>query len=109
MAATTAERVVYASKSRKWNSRQCLKFATEFPVEHAGNIEWIRKADEELARRRIEEEARAKETEAARKEEARGRGTIKAKGDGRGKWIVVGIIGILVAMRGWQRWKENAL
>lgn len=60
MAATSSERVLYAAKSRKWNSTQNNKFPSEFPTEHTANIEWIKKTEEENARR-VEEEGRARE------------------------------------------------
>lgn len=28
---------------------------------------------------------------------------------GRGKWIVFGVVGVILAMRAWQRYKENTL
>lgn len=111
MAATSVERATYAAKSRKWNSTQNNKFPTEFPAEHAVNIEWIRKTEEEAARKRAEEELRAGE-ELLRKgyktkgQEQRGR---QKKSDGKAKWIILGIVGALIAMRAWQRYKENTL
>ena len=106
MAATSPERVIYASKSRKWNSTQSSKFAVEFPTEHAENLEWIRKTDEENARRRVNEEARIKEEQ--RGQAIRDKEVAKRKGDGRGKWAFIGFVGIAIALRAWQRYKEGA-
>jgi hypothetical protein len=105
MAATSAERVLYAAKSRKWNSTQNNKFPSEFPTEHAANLEWVKKTEEEAAaRKRTEEEARER------------RGQIEPAGkiqdgakrnrDGSGKWWIIGVVGLIVAMRAWQRYKE---
>jgi hypothetical protein len=104
MAATSAERVLYAAKSRKWNSTQNNKFATEFPTEHAENLEWVRKTEEEAARKRAEEEAkgRAGPKEQPKKE----REVAKRKREGSGKWWIIGVVGLIVAMRAWQRYKE---
>lgn len=107
MVATSAERVLYAQKSKKWNSAQNYKFPIEFPAEHAANLEWIKKTEEEeAARRRVEEELRARgELPSGRnvRQEAGKRGS-----DGRGKWIVIGVVGVLVAMRAWQRFNDGA-
>ena len=111
MAATSAERIVYASKSRKWNSTQNNKFPTEFPSEHAENLEWIRKTEEQAARKRAEEELRAREELQRKGYKTKGqdqRGKQK-KWDGMGKWIIIGIVAALIAMRAWQRYKENTL
>ena len=105
MAATSAERVVYASKSRKWNSTQNNKFPIEFPSEHADNLEWITKTDEEAARNRAEEEIQRKGYQ-AKEQEQRGN---KKKSGGKGKWIIIGIVGVLIAVRAWQRYRENTL
>ena len=105
MAATSAERVLYATKSRKWNSTQNNKFPTEFPTEHAANLEWVRKTEEEeAARRRAEEEARGRrgQIELAEKKQD----LAKRNRDGSGKWWIIGVVGFLVAMRAWQRYKE---
>src|SRR5271170_4060566 len=107
MAATPTERVLYASKSRKWNSTQCQKFLTEFPTEHAANLDWIRETETAAAQRRVEQETRgrddarriAAEGEAAA---AAGMGKTGEKNRGRGKWIALGIVGIVLAMRAWQ-------
>jgi len=112
MAATSAERVLYASKSRKWNSTQCPKFLTEFPTEHAANLEWIQNAENAAAQRRAEQEIRARE-EAQRgrggEGDRAGRNQKGGKDSGRGKWIVLGVVGVILAMRAWQRYKENTL
>lgn len=105
MAATSAERAVYASKSRKWNSTQNNKFPTEFPSEHADNLEWIKKTDEEAARNRAEDDIQRKGHQ-TKELEQRGK---QKKSDGRGKWIIIGIVGALIAMRAWQRYRENTL
>ena len=106
MAATSAERVVYAAKSRKWNSTQNNKFPAEFPTEHAANLEWIRKTEEEAsARRRVDEELLAQENSRLRRT---GQRTAKKRSDGRGKWIILGVISVFVAMRAWQRYNEVA-
>lgn len=102
MTATSAERIVYASKSRKWNSSQNNKFPIEFPAEHTANLEWIRQTEEEAARRRADEELRGTG-------ERRNQESVRRKSDGKGKWIVIGVIGIIIAMRAWQRYKENTL
>ena len=113
MAATSSERVLYAAKSRKWNSTQNNKFPSEFPTEHTANIEWIKKTEEENARR-VEEEGRAREEllrnggELQRKDGETG-GRNRKRGEGRGKWIILGIVGVIIAMRAWQRYKENTL
>jgi hypothetical protein len=107
MAATSAERVIYASKSRKWNSTQSNKFLVEFPTEHAENLEWIRKQDEETARRRVSEEHRLQDETRGLKEQ--GMEVAKRKGDGRAKWIAIGVVGLVLAMRAWQRYKEGAV
>ena len=107
MAATTAERIVYAAKSRKWNSTQNNKFPVEFPAEHAANLEWIKKAGEEAARRQTEEESRVRDEQ--QKIERDARQVAKRKSDSAGKWILIGIIGIIVAMRAWQRYNESTL
>jgi hypothetical protein len=107
MTATSAERVIYASKSRKWNSTQSHKFAVEFPTEHAENLEWIRKIDEEAAKRRIDEETRLKEEQQVAQTK-QGKEVGKRKGDGRGKWIAIGIVGAVIALRAWQRYKEGS-
>ena len=111
MTATSAERVVYASKSRKWNSTQNNKFPTEFATEHAENLEWIKKAEEEAARRRLEEQARPKGLSSGKSQTTVAKAVhgVKRGSSGRGKWIILGVIGILVAMRAWQRYKENVL
>jgi hypothetical protein len=102
MAATSAERIAYASKSRKWNSTQINKFPIEFPTEHAENLEWIRKAEEEAVRRRADEELHRKEEEAKNKE-------VDKKSESRVKWIIIGVVGVIIAIRAWQRYKENTL
>src|SRR5271154_6751040 len=103
MAATSAERVLYAAKSRKWNSTQNNKFATDFPTEHAVNLEWVRKTDEEAARKRVEEEAKGR---AGHQEQPKKEQVAKRKREGSGKWWIIGVVGIIVAMRAWQRYKE---
>lgn len=110
MAATSAERILYAAKSRKWNSTQNNKFPVEFPTEHAANLEWIRKTEEEAARRRADEEERGMErqVEVERMLQHKQREGNKRKGDGRsGKWILVGVVGVIVALRAWQRYHEG--
>jgi hypothetical protein len=107
MAATSAERVIYASKSRKWNSTQSNKFPVEFPTEHSENVEWIRKQDEEAVRRQVNEEHRLQEETRGVKEQ--GKEVAERKGDGRVKWIAIGIVGLVIAMRAWQRYKEGAV
>src|SRR5579859_6195254 len=110
MAATSAERVLYAAKSRKWNSTQNNKFPIEFPTEHAANLEWIRKAEEEATRRRAEEEVRGNERqmELERMQQHKRREGNKQKGDGgTGKWFLVGVVGFIVALRAWQRYQEG--
>jgi hypothetical protein len=104
MAATSAERVLYAAKSRKWNSTQNNKFATEFSTEHAANLEWVRKTEEEAVRKRAEEEAKggAGQQEQPKKEQQ----VAKRKREGSGKWWIIGVVGIIVVMRAWQRYKE---
>jgi hypothetical protein len=113
MTATAAERVVYASKSRKWNSTQNTKFPSEFPTEHAGNLEWIKKTEEEAAKRRLDEQNRSMSatTTAGRSQTVVAKAVhgVKKGSSGRGKWIILGIIGALVAIRAWQRYKENTL
>ena len=116
MAATSAERVLYAAKSRKWNSTQNNKFPTEFPTEHDANLDWIRKAEEDAARRRADEELRGIQRQAEQdkmhqiqQQQAGQRGN-KVKRDGKGgtgKWIIVGVVGIIVALRAWQRYQEG--
>jgi hypothetical protein len=115
MAATSAERVLYAAKSRKWNSTQHNKFPIEFPVEHAANLEWIRKTEEEAARKRAEEELRGienkaeQERNALQQQQLQGARGGKARGEGfAGKWIVVGVVGVVIALRAWQRYQEGA-
>ena len=117
MAATSAERVLYASKSRKWNSSQCPKFLTEFPAEHAANLEWIRQAEAAAAQRRAEQETKVREDarrtaeedgEAASAAAALG-GKKRGKDGGRGKWIILGVLGAILGIRAWQRYKENTL
>src|SRR5271170_3592616 len=120
MAATSAERIVYASKSKKWNSTQNNKFPIEFPTEHTANLNWIRQVDEENARR-AEEETRAKEELQRKGGGGRGlqnglkgkndgaNGAGGAGGDGRAKWIVLGVVGFIIAVRAWQRYRENTL
>jgi hypothetical protein len=106
MTATPAERVIYAAKSRKWNSTQNNKFPVEFPAEHAANLEWIRQTEEEAARRQADEGLLGTG-------EQRRRGPsqefVQRKSDGMGKWIIIGVIGIIIAMRAWQRYKESTL
>jgi len=103
MSATSQERVLYAAKSRQWNSTQCPKFRTEFPEEHAKNLEWIRQTEQENARRHADEQAR--------EQEQRQRKALVGK-DGRrkerlmSKWIVIGLIGAVVVARAWQRFRE---
>ena len=111
MAATSAERIVYASKSRKWNSTQNNKFPTEFPSEHAENLEWIRKTEEETARKRAEEELRALGESQNKGHKTKGQELRKKqkRSEGAAKWIIIGIVGALIAMRAWQRYKENTL
>jgi hypothetical protein len=110
MTATSAERIVYASKSRKWNSTQNNKFPAEFPTEHAENLEFIRKAEEEAARRRAEEQLRPRVlTSKSQTTVAKAVHGVKRGSSGRGKWIIFGVIGVLVALRAWQRYKENVL
>ena len=112
MAATSAERVLYASKSRKWNSTQCPKFITEFAIEHAANLDWIRETENSATLRRAELESKAREdAQRARAEGERmtGGGKKGGKDVGRGKWIVLGVVGGILAMRAWQRYKENTL
>jgi hypothetical protein len=110
MAATSAERVLYAAKSRKWNSTQNNKFHIEFPTEHAANLEWIKKTEEEAVRRRAEEELRGNERqmELERMQQYKQQEGNKRKGDGgSGKWLLVGVVGIIVALRAWQRYQEG--
>jgi len=110
MAATSAERVLYATKSRKWNSTQNNKFPIEFPTEHAENLEWIRKTEEESARRRVEEEARTQEELQRKGEQRKEMEKAGEKKDGRsGRWIIFGVVGAIIAMRAWQRYKDNTL
>jgi glutamate synthase domain-containing protein 3 len=101
MVTTAPERVIYASKSRKWNSTQAAKFPVEFPEEHAANLEWIKKMEQEAMSR--DAERMAGQTASGKAMQAHG-GT--GRKDGRGKWIFVGIIGILFALRGWQRFRD---
>ena len=96
---------VYAAKSRKWNSTQNNKFPIEFPSEHAANLEWIRKTDEEAARNRAEEEVQRIGYQ-TKELEQRGK---QKKSDGKGKWMIIGILGALIAVRAWQRYRENTL
>jgi hypothetical protein len=61
-----------------------------------------------MARR---EEVRARE-ESQRKEEQRVKEKdvrIKKRETGRGKWVLLGVIGVIIAIRAWQRYKENTL
>jgi hypothetical protein len=118
MAATSAERVLYASKSRKWNSTQCPKFLTEFSAEHAANLDWIRQTEAAAAQRRAEQETKVREDarrmaeeegEAAAAAAALGGKRKRGKDGGRGKWIVLGVVGLILGMRAWQRYKENTL
>jgi hypothetical protein len=101
MSATAAERVLHASKSRKWNSTQNNKFPNEFPAEHAANLEWIKKTEEETARRRAEDELVGLRERSATQREA-----AKRRSDGFGKWIVFGVIGAIVVVRACQRYRE---
>ena len=108
MAATSSERILYASKSRKWNSTQNYKFPTEFPTEHAENLKWIRKTEEASARTRAHEDlihATEKSQQDANGEI--GRNEQQKKSDGKGKWIIIWIVGVIVAMRAWQRYNES--
>jgi len=111
MTATSAERIVFASKSRKWNSTQNNKFPTEFASEHTENLDWIRKTEEEAARKRAEEELRAREELQRKGNKTKGleSSANQKKSDGRGKWIFIGIVGVIIAVRAWQRYKENTL
>lgn len=110
MAATSAERVLYAAKSRKWNSTQNNKFPAEFPLEQAANLEWIRKA-EEAARKRAEEELRgierAEQEKTLQRQGQQVKGKVKGE-NGVGKWVIVGVVGVIVALRAWQRYQEGA-
>ena len=102
MTATAQERVLYAAKSRQWNSIQCPKFLTEFPEEHAKNLEWIRQTEQENARRQADEHAREqkqRQRKALIKDGRRKEGLVS-------KWIVIGLIGAVVAARAWQRFRE---
>lgn len=110
MAATSAERILYAAKSRKWNSTQNNKFPVEFATEHAANLEWIKKTEEEAARRRADEVVRGNErqVELERMQQFKQREGNKQKGDGgSGKWFLVGVVGVIVALRAWQRYQEG--
>ena len=107
MTATSAERILYASRSRKWNSTQCPKFLTEFPAEHAANLEWIGEAETTAVRQRIEQENKAREESQARIADGAVAMRQKERNAGRGKWILLGALGIILAMRAWQRYKEN--
>lgn len=105
MAATSAERVLYAAKSRKWNSTQNNKFPNEFPTEHVANLEWVIKTEEEAAaRKRAEEEAQGRQGHIVQREKKKDLG--ERKRDGSGKWWIIGVVGFIVAMRAWQRYKE---
>jgi len=102
MVTTPTERVLYASKSRKWNSTLSPKFPTEFPDEHAANLEWIKKTEQEAVQRENGLQMAEQAVSAGGQQIHGGR----ARKDNRGKWIVAGIIGILIALRGWQRFRE---
>jgi hypothetical protein len=67
-------------------------------------LEWIRKMDEESARRRGDEEARIKDEQKKGTQKMQGMEVAKRKGDGRRKWIAIGIVGLVVVMRAWQRY-----
>jgi len=107
MSATTAERVIYAAKSRKWNSTQNPKFPTEFPDEHAANLEWIRKAEEEAARQHLQH-VQAEILKSQTRNSSTGDARAK-KESGTRKWIMIGVIGVLVALRAWQRYKQHII
>jgi predicted negative regulator of RcsB-dependent stress response len=34
---------------------------------------------------------------------------VKRGSSGTGKWIIFGVLGVLVVLRAWQRYKENVL
>ena len=108
MSATAAERIIYAQKSRKWNSTQNPKFLVEFAEQHAANLEWIKQADEMTARKRAEEELKAKEERATKEQTAR-QHELGKKAAFRGKWIILGAVGVMIALRAWQRYYESTL
>jgi hypothetical protein len=110
MTATSAERILYASKSRKWNSTQNNKFPAEFPTEHAENLEFIRKVEEEAAWRRAEEQLPLRVSASkSQMTVAKAVHGVKRGSSGTGKWIIFVVIGVLVVLRAWQRYKENVL
>ena len=59
----------------------------------------------------MEEHARPKSLSTAKSQTtvAKAVHEVKKGSSGRGKWIILGVIGVLVALRAWQRYKENAL
>jgi hypothetical protein len=100
MTATSAERILYASKSRKWNSTQNNKFPTEFPTEHAENLEFIRKAEEEAVQQWAEEQLRLwVSASKGQMSVAKAVHGVKRGLSGTGKWIIFGVIGVLVVLR----------
>src|SRR5579862_1934062 len=88
MSASSAERRRFAHQSRKWNSTQNPKFLTEFPEEHAANLEWMRKDAEE--QRRIQD---AQTQESKLQEHAQLAAKNRRDSSGIRKWVMIGVIG----------------
>jgi hypothetical protein len=101
ISATPAERRRFAQISRRWNSTQNPKFLTEFPDEHAANLGWLRKEEEESQEERQESHGRTAQDEIQQ--------SLKNRKDTSGtrKWVMIGVIGVLVALRAWQRYKQH--
>ena len=101
MSATPAEREMYAAKSRKWNSLHNNKFPLEFPAEHAANLEWIKKQEEQAALQQGEGELNGTVLQGTKARE-----DSRKRSDGIGKWILLGVIGAIVILRALQRYRE---
>lgn len=110
MTATPAERRRYAENSRKWNSTQNPKFVSEFPDEHAANLEWIKKGEEE--QKRLEQERLRQQQQ--QNQHSKWQGETQPRDNmrdasGMRKWVMIGVIGILVALKAWQRYKQHVV